>query len=53
LYVCLIVLLSYSKFRLTLRTLSISKNKLFKYYLAVLAQQGKLEAFKKPLQDFI
>lgn len=53
LYVCLIVLLSYSKFRLTLRTLSISKNKLFKYYFAVLAQQGKLEAFKKPPQDFI
>jgi len=51
LYVCLIVLLSYSKFRLTLRTLSISKN--IKYYFAVLAQLGKLEAFKKPLQDFI
>jgi hypothetical protein len=24
-----------------------------KYYFAVPAQQGKLEAFKKPLQDFI
>ena len=53
LYVCLIVLLSYSKFRLTLTHTLNFKKQLVINKNAVLAQRGKLEVFKKPLQEII